>query len=304
MGGWGEEFSIPDNLSTCRSSLVVWNHVLDPADSIQQQLYQACALSASGPDAGAGSEPDAGFDPAPYTSAACQDFCAFLFKVSPTPMVFDAGPFVKTTCKPGCSPRGERSVRFATQGNNLSGSCGGGRRPEGQICAPAPHARTALGAYFADLASKEAASIPAFLSLARELAAHGAPRGLVMRSLMAARDEARHYVVMNRLARRHGAVSRLPVVVPTPIRTFEAMAHDNAVEGCVNETFAASALLGQARWTRNGATRGLLFGVARDERRHGALSWDLHRWATARLATPGRRRLLEAQDRAVAALGA
>ena len=45
----------------------------------------------------------------------------------------------------------------------------------------------------------EAASIPAFIYLARELDLHGAPSGLARAALAAARDEIRHARVMYRL---------------------------------------------------------------------------------------------------------
>ncbi|MFY0541135.1 hypothetical protein [Nannocystis pusilla] len=66
-----------------------------------------------------------------------------------------------------------------------------GRRPEG--FRPAPRTGgSALVAYLDEMHHLEAASVPAFERLARELAHHGASAALVERAEAAARDEVRH----------------------------------------------------------------------------------------------------------------
>src|SRR5580658_1383630 len=94
----------------------------------------------------------------------------------------------------------------------------------------------------------EAASVRAFDWLEDELSAHGAPERLQARARRAARDEVRHARVIRSFAERAGA--RVPSlrVKAARARSLEAMAVENAVEGCVNETLGAA-----SRCTKRGA---------------------------------------------------
>ncbi|HEX7664753.1 MAG TPA: hypothetical protein VF407_09585, partial [Polyangiaceae bacterium] len=126
---------------------------------------------------------------------------------------------------------------------------GSGRRPEG-LAAPrrANGAHTsAIGLYFAEMAHLEGASVHAFRSLESELVAHGAPVDLVAAACRAAEDEVRHAQETARLAHRHGATPPEVVVAKAEaVRTLEAIALENAVEGCVRETFGALVATWQA----------------------------------------------------------
>ena len=82
--------------------------------------------------------------------------------------------------------------------------CVGGRRPPG-LRAAARVDGGAVGRWLATAADLEAASVPAFVQLARELIAHDAPAALVHAALAAADDEVRHAAAMTALARAHGA---------------------------------------------------------------------------------------------------
>jgi hypothetical protein len=86
-------------------------------------------------------------------------------------------------------------------------------------------------------------------------------------------------------------------------RTLEDVARDNAVDGCVRETFGA--LLGsvQAARARDARLRAFFAGIVEDELAHAALAWDLHRHLVRRLSTAARARVLAAQTRALAELG-
>src|SRR5262245_15846645 len=66
--------------------------------------------------------------------------------------------------------------------------CIGGRRPEGLALALTSAGASGAGALFAELAELEAASVPAFGRLARELGASGAPPALVAEARRAAAD--------------------------------------------------------------------------------------------------------------------
>src|SRR5262249_15726922 len=113
-----------------------------------------------------------------------------------------------------------------------------GRMPEG-LAARQGHERDAIANWLADVAYLEAASVDAFAILSQELQAHGAPSPLVRAAQRAGRDEVRHARVMGRLARAAGGRPTKPRVKRAGVRCVERMALENAVEGCVRETFGA-----------------------------------------------------------------
>src|SRR5207244_2173225 len=121
----------------------------------------------------------------------------------------------------------------------------------------------------------EAASVPAFLLLARDLVVHGAPPALVQAALVAADDEVRHAATMAVLARAHGATPPAVELTPTPVRELRALALDNAIEGCVREAFAAACAAHQAGAAADPALRTALAAIAVDEARHAALAFAL-----------------------------
>src|SRR5262249_33228761 len=123
---------------------------------------------------------------------------------------------------------------------------GGGRAPAGLVQPELPRAGTPLGGYFAALSHLEAASVHAFGRLRRELAAHRAPARLLAAARRAQRDEVRHAHRMARMARRFGGVPVRPRVAGIPPRALDEIAIENAVEGCVRETFGALLAVFQA----------------------------------------------------------
>ncbi len=173
-----------------------------------------------------------------------------------------------------------------------------GRRPAGHR-ERVGRGSTPLGAYFASIAALEAASVGAFEELARELAAHGAPKRLVARARRAARDEVRHAALVGELARRHGGAVKLPVARgPRPPRTLVALARANAVEGCVRETFGALLALHQAEFAPSADVRAAMTTIARDESAHAILAHDVHRWLVRRLDPKALRSVRAAARRA------
>jgi hypothetical protein len=170
-----------------------------------------------------------------------------------------------------------------------------GRRPEGLQELGPLEADNALGAFHAHVAWLEAASVPAFLRLADELSAHGAPEALVMAARRSAGDEVRHARVMGALARRHGA--RMPEVEVAPFapRSLEAMLIENAIEGCVRETFGALSVGWQARHAGDAELCQALRPIARDELRHSELAWAVDDWGRRRLPPSAREHLLQAR---------
>jgi rubrerythrin len=176
-----------------------------------------------------------------------------------------------------------------------------GRRPEG-LAEPATPLRSSLGEFFSRSAALEATSVPAFFRLARELLAHGAPSRLASLSLGSAADEVRHAREVGRLARAFGGGVRSERVPVGSTRNLEAVALENAVEGCVRETYGALVAEHQARRATDARVHATYRRIAQDETRHAALSWQIARWAEARLAPASRRRVDAARSAAAAAL--
>jgi hypothetical protein len=87
-----------------------------------------------------------------------------------------------------------------------------------------------------------------------------------------------------------------------PPRSLFAVALDNAVEGCVRETFGALVAHHQALHAQDAEVRSIMTDIAEDETRHAELSWAIDRWAREQLPTTEREALREARRDAVAKL--
>ncbi len=163
-------------------------------------------------------------------------------------------------------------------------NCAVGRRPAG--LARPERAEASLGGWLAEIAHLEAAAITAFERLAGDLAAHGAPGRLVRAALAGRDDEVRHARIMGDLARERGGSPAEVVVAPAAERSLFAIALENAVEGCVRETFAALVAMHQAERAESPAIRATMRAIAADEIGHGELAWAIHRWALTQLDAP------------------
>ena len=150
-------------------------------------------------------------------------------------------------------------------------TCAIGRRTEGLGAIEGATEAGPLGDFFARVATLEWASVTAFERLADDLAGLGAP-------------------------------VRAPEFTPAGKRTLEAIAVENAAEGCVRETFGALVATWQARAARDAAVADALREVAADETRHAEFSWALQRWVDATLDAAALARVHAAHDEAAAAL--
>jgi len=174
-----------------------------------------------------------------------------------------------------------------------------GRRPDG-LAEPALEGR-GVGAFFAQVAHLEAASVIAFRRLEQELERLGAPAGLVGRARRARRDEIRHAAETGKLARRFGSETPRVDVAPLVDRTAFAIALENAVEGCVGETYGALVAAFQAE-RASPELRPVLRRIAQDEAAHAELAHDIARWLE-QLLNPAERAAVErARRRALAEL--
>lgn len=181
-------------------------------------------------------------------------------------------------------------------------NCIVGRRPDGLALCEASPAEDRVGAFFAGAARLEAASIHAFERLESELRAYGAPRTLARDARRARDDEARHARVTRRLARRNGAKPLYPRVRPVPERSFLDFVKENAVEGCVRETFGALYATYQSRHATDAEIARAMSVIAIDETRHASLSWRVAKWAEERLSAEERASVASLQRLAMRSL--
>lgn len=255
-----------------------------PPPEMREIEYTVCppAMDASaeaGDDAGDAGEPDAG---APCITGSCVVAC----------------PYVNNRGATMCTEHGsDGGTHYATCAYYYL--CG--RRPAGMRSRSRSRSRsTGMGRYLAGAAWMEAASIHAFRRLARELEAHGAPAWLVEEARNAARDEARHARSMARLARHEGArVSRVRALSSRRVRSLRAIAMENAVEGCVRETYGALLARWQADHAVDAAIRETMQTIAPDELRHAALAAAVADWIEPKLSARARARVERARADAI-----
>lgn len=216
-----------------------------------------------------------------------------------------AGPWV-TLCKNTCGDEQDCAIGpDPTQNDTIIINCiswwidcAGGRSTEGITITDGPPRSDALGPFLARMATLEAEAVPAFRRLARELSALGAPRKLRRRAARSRRDEARHARTMTSLARRHGSIpaSVVDSEKPLPLRSLEKVALENALEGCIRETYGVWQAWKQAEEAHDSEYRATMRRIATDELRHAQLAWDIHAWAMKRLPASARNRIVSAMN--------
>ncbi|MBK7399033.1 MAG: hypothetical protein IPJ34_22785 [Myxococcales bacterium] len=118
---------------------------------------------------------------------------------------------------------------------------------------------------------------------------------MVERALAAADDERRHAHTARALFGGDAPAEHDGSFAP---RDLEAIAVENAIEGCVREAYGALVATHQAETAEDRSVRGFARAIARDERRHAALAFDVARWLDERLDGDARRRVSSARSRA------
>lgn len=193
---------------------------------------------------------------------------------------------------------------YVCSGMRSSGHCGMGRPPAGYV---ASERGGSLGDFFAHAAELEAASITAFRHLALDLVRWNAPADLVEQARAARRDEVVHARMMRDLARRHGSVPTRARRVARIERALVDIAIENAVEGCVNETYSALVATWASAHAADPIVGAAMATIAEDETRHASLAWAIHEWATTLLSPEDGARvdaaLAEAAEALVRGLG-
>jgi rubrerythrin len=176
-----------------------------------------------------------------------------------------------------------------------------GRRPQELVLNPSQGASD-VGQFFAEVMQLEAAAIDAFDILAEELRAHGAPPELVAATERARADEVRHTRMAAALMRRFGGEAERPQVSRRAVRPLYEIALENAVEGCVRESFGAFQASWQAAHATDEVVRAVMRRVARDEVEHAELSFAIAEWIESRLSETERAELAAARAAATTEL--
>lgn len=179
--------------------------------------------------------------------------------------------------------------------------CVGGRAPPG--LEGLSHADHTAGSWLARLAELEAAAVHAFSHLADELDTHHLSR-FAEHALVAATEEVHHAQLATRLALKQGWCPQPLRLHATQMRTLEEVALDNAAEGCGRELFGAALNLHQARTAEDRDVATAMTSIARDELAHARFSFELANELMPKLTVAGRGRVREAQELALARLGA
>jgi hypothetical protein len=150
-------------------------------------------------------------------------------------------------------------------------------------------ARMLAGAAWARDAALEHASIEAFVRLAADLRAVGAPDALVEGAEGAAREEIRHTGLCLETARRILGLD-IELVPPAPAAYTRSpdrralvvqLAVESLEDGCLGEGFAALEASAAASLAADDRTRAALEQIARDEAGHAELARRVLRWCRA-----------------------
>lgn len=181
-------------------------------------------------------------------------------------------------------------------------TCAGGmgRAPAGLHRGEPAQGSSLIGRFFATAARLEAASAIAFQRLETELRVRAAPGALCTGARRAATDEVRHARRASRIAERHGSVPLRARVRAGRARSVGAFALENAVEGCIGETFGALLAAWQAQHAMVPEIAEFFRSIARDELRHAMLAWAVADWLEPRLTRAESTRLRAAARKAIA----
>lgn len=188
------------------------------------------------------------------------------------------------------------SERVLVPGQN---NCIEGRRPAG-LAATGVAWLSSVEACFAEIAHMEAAAVIAFTTLAHDLERHRAPRHLLARIERARLDEVVHARHTEALARRFGRSPEVPHVAPRDKEpSLFDLALDNAVEGCVRETYGALVAAFQGQRAAEPEVRAIFQRIAEEESDHAELSFALDAWYQSQLSVAERAAIQAAKDKAL-----
>ena len=179
-----------------------------------------------------------------------------------------------------------------------------GRRPRGLATADEVTGDDPVGRWLAEAAHLEAASIVAFEQLTTWLGDLGADASLVAQAQAAADDERRHARQMTALAHAHRVVPATVSCTVGPRPTRLTLAIDNAVEGCIRETWGALLAHHQAAHATSPTLRAAFATIATDETRHAELAHAIADWLVPQLDEETQRVVARAATAAIEQLRA
>lgn len=216
-----------------------------------------------------------------------------------------------TTCQEACAGRGPEGYDLISCGPSIAdggvaiqcvfegiSSCG--RYPIKPV--PVASGSSTGSRWLGRAAYVEAASAWSFSRLAVSLSHHRAPPKLIQEAQRAARDERRHARLTGEAAHRFGGTPP-PFAASSPrCLELDMLALENAVDGCLVETWGAHQCAWQAQASREPNLRRMFASIAEDERRHAAFAQDLQSWLDGRLTSKSKRLVRELQHEAFVAL--
>ncbi len=144
--------------------------------------------------------------------------------------------------------------------------------------------KAALEALWLHDAQKEHASVPAFARVAWMLAAIGAPAELIERTFRAAQEEIEHTRLCFALAAGYGGRSHSVEPMPELLGAHglevkgDALVHlalESLTDGCLLEDYNADVAAACRDACQEPVTGAVLAAIAREERDHAELSWDI-----------------------------
>ena len=151
--------------------------------------------------------------------------------------------------------------------------------------------RAAVLAFFRHAAQEEHAAVAAFAESAKTLLAEGAPASLVSDTFVAAQDEVRHATIAVGLLRDLEGTEIVPAPCPDFAGSSRAfppfgarnLRHEIAeaswYDGCISEGLSALLFDFLAEASAPWAPRATFAAIAKDERRHADLAWEVLNWS-------------------------
>ena len=156
-----------------------------------------------------------------------------------------------------------------------------------------------INRYFIRAYHAEASSVAAFVQLRAELKQHGAPKELLQRCMKAAVQEVHHARMMAKLIRDVGECIPELDFGSFSKRSMFNLALDNAVEGCIFETYSALKAHYQSKHATDPRVLAVMKVIAPDETDHAQLAWDIHHFLMSKLSEDEQEQVRHAQHYAV-----
>jgi hypothetical protein len=161
-----------------------------------------------------------------------------------------------------------------------------------------------VGRALARWARETDAGVASLHGLARDLEAFRAPKPLVRGARRAALDAIRHARMLGAMARRHEVTPEPAPADPRPAPSWDAMAIENAVDGCVRRAWELALTSYAGVHAGDLVVRETLRRIARDQAEHVAAAWKVHQWCLPRASSAARERIERGMRATISALEA